>query len=107
MLEIELTGTSPDRTPTALDITIESKLTTAGGTAQVRMRSWDTGTYELVHSYPIGLSESAVAFTDDDAEDHVKGFNGKFIMRIRHTVVATFGAPEFDSYLDWVKVTPR
>jgi len=107
MLEIELTGTSPDRTPTALDITIESKLTTAGGTARVRMRNWDTGSYELVHSYPIGLSESAVAFTDEDAEDHVKGFNGKFIMRIRHTVVANFGVPQFDSYFDWMKITPR
>ncbi len=59
-----------------IDITIEDRIDQPSGTAQVRLRNWNTGQFEIVGSYPLGMSDAAHTFLDIDAANFVRQLGG-------------------------------
>lgn len=87
-----------------LELSIEGRLNTPGGTARVRLRNWTTGLLEPVHQYSIGTTEMVERMTDLGTANRIRASDGRVEASLRCSVVVTFTAQGFDAFVDHVAV---
>lgn len=84
-------------------IGIESRINHASGTARLRLRDQQTEQLVLVGQWAVSNTDQLVEFTVSEAHHYVDE-EGRIELRIRKSVVATFTALGFDSFIDLVSV---
>jgi hypothetical protein len=92
---------------TLLDLTVEGRISQSGGISKLRLRNWSTNSFQQVHQYPIGTTETMEVIGDVPATDRVRRSDGRIELSIRQTMVATFTVMGFDSFTDHVAITVR
>jgi len=103
-MEMVVHAVTAANAPTTLDISIESRIDQPAGSAQLRLRNWNTNEFELVGQYAIENSETTELVEDIDAAPYVSG-TGQIDLSIKHIVFVPFLAFTFDSYIDHVQMT--
>ncbi len=71
--------------PTSLDLTIEDRIDQPTGTAQIRLRNWSTGNFEVVETYAINSTDAVHTSENIDATNYVDA-NGAIELSIKHIV---------------------
>jgi len=89
----------------SLDLTVEGRINQSGGTSKLRLRNWSTNSFQQVHQYPIGVTETVEVIEDVPAMNRVRQSDGRIEVSIRQSVVTTFTAMGFDSFTDQVAIT--
>jgi len=93
-----------------IDIAVESRIDEVSGSARIFLRNWNTGDFEQVRSYTIGLSEETEIVQDIAASDHDHDYigpNGEIDLLLKHNVFRPFVAFQFDSFFDFVQIVVR
>jgi hypothetical protein len=92
--------------PSTLELMIEDRIDHPAGTAQIRLRNWNTGQFESVGSYPLGPSDAVHVLSNIDAANFVSG-SGAIDVSIKHIVFVPFLAFTFESFIDHVQIDVR
>lgn len=104
LMRLEVFFAIDGQAPNEVELAIESRISQPGGQATVSLRRWSTGSLITVGSYAIGTSEQTESFGPLASSDFVRDTDGLVEVRIKHVVVATFGAAGFQSFFDVVGV---
>ena len=88
-----------------IDIAIESRMNTAGGSVQLQLRNWATDLFDALHTYPATQQYETELIVGIDAATYLRETDHRIRLAIRHSAVATFSASGFDSYFNLVQVT--
>jgi hypothetical protein len=88
-----------------LDLLHEARLSQAGGTAQYRLRNWNTNKFVLVHSHSISAVEAVYSKTAIPAADYIRISDGRIDLDIRLYTIVNFDPDGFDSFTDQVRIT--
>ncbi len=106
-LQLQVLATTDATDAQQLAVTIESGINHPAGTATLRLRNWQTGQLQVVESFAISNTESAVTIDRVDATDRIRNSDGRIELSVRHVVIAVFTALGFDSRFDLVEVQPQ
>jgi hypothetical protein len=90
-----------------IDLTVEGRLNQSGGNARLRLRNWTTNSFQEVHEYALGSTEIVESVTGVDATDRIRQTDGRILLSMRITVLATLSAQGFDAFTDQVVIAPR
>lgn len=88
-----------------MDVAIESRTNVPGAAARVRLRNVNTGSFVLVHQFPVGTTEFVETIDDIAAGNYIDQGNGAITMRLRYSSVVTFSALGFDAFIDEVAMS--
>jgi subtilisin family serine protease len=102
--QIRVVGDAAQTGAATIDVMYEGRISQAGGTAQWRLRNWNTNGLELVHSHPIGATEGLFTKTGIPAATYIRG-DGIIHLVIRHYTIVNFDPDGFDSFTDHVRMT--
>jgi len=102
-MEVQFLATTTVDAPAMVDLTIESKINEPSGSTQVRMRNWNTGQYELLGQYTVGLEDNVRQFPGLDATRYVSNL-GEIDMRVKVLVFRPILAYTFQSYIDQIEI---
>jgi len=105
VIDLRLTFETAQLAAQLMDITVESRVNVPGATARVRLRNVTTGSFVLVHQYPVGTTEAVESITDLPATSYIDQGTGEIIMRLRYSAVATFSAAGFDAFIDQTAIS--
>ncbi len=105
-MEMRVTATTTINNPTNIDLTIEDRIDQPAGQAQIRLRNWNNGVFDLVGSYAINQSEQARPIEGIDATQYVNA-TGQIEVSIKHIVFVPFLAFTFESFIDEVRIDVR
>ena len=104
ILTLTIVATAP-ASATQIELTVESKLNNAGGTARIRMKNWTNGgTFEEVRTYATGLNETVETVTGLNADELIHDTDGRIELQHHQFVVATFSASGFEGSFDWIEM---
>jgi len=92
--------------PTALDITVESRIDEPAGNSGIRLRNWTTGEFDQVGAHAVGETDQIVTIDGIDAADYVNE-TGQIEISIKQTVFVPIFAFTFESFFDQVEVVIR
>jgi len=107
LVELRIGATTGNLAAATLSLSVEGRLNQVGGMARLRLRNWATNTFQQVHQYPIGSTESIETINGIDATDRIRQTDGRILLSIRNSAVATFSAAGFDSFTDHVVISPQ
>jgi choice-of-anchor B domain-containing protein len=88
-----------------MDIAIESRTNVAGASAKVRLRNVNTGSFVLIHTFPVGTTEFVESIDDIAAPNYINQTSGDITMRARYISIVTFSAQGFDAFIDQVTMS--
>jgi len=91
-------------TPDELEVSVRYRLNTPGGTALVRLRKWTNNTWQVLDSHSIGVDWMDRTVEGVNAAGLVRASDGRILLSIRHTVLASFTTSQFRSYLDLAEI---
>lgn len=107
LLDLRIDAVSEVSAPSTIGLLVESRINQNGGTARLRLRNWNTGVVTQVSQYAVGNVEMIHEVTGLNAANFVRAGDGAIELHIRNSVIATFTALGFDSYLDHVAIDVR
>jgi hypothetical protein len=90
-----------------IDLVIEGRLNHPNGTCRLRLRNWTSGSFNQVHQYPIGQTETTEEVLGIAAVNFIRPSDGRIELSVRQSVVVTFSATGFDSFTDLVEIMVR
>lgn len=102
-MEIVFDTQTTEQSPTHVDVHVESRINSTGGTARVRLWNWNTSQYEQIGIHAIGQVDQANDFLDRDAAKYVSS-TGAIRLSVRHVVIVPVFAFRFDSFFDVVRI---
>jgi len=92
-----------DAHATNLNLTIEDRIDEPAGSAAVALFDWNTGVYDSVGGYALGMTDQVHAINGVQAPDYVS-VDGTIRVRIKHRVFVPFLAFTFESFVDEVRI---
>ncbi len=92
--------------PTLIDVMVRSHLSDAGGTAQLKLRNWTTGSLDLIGTYGTSTAQTTNFFTDINAADYI-GSGGEIELSIKHVINVPYLAFTFESFIEQVQITVK
>jgi hypothetical protein len=105
-MELRVTALTTFADPSSIDLTIEDRIDVPSGRAQIRLRNWNSGAFDLVGTYAIGTAEEARSLVGIDAPNYV-GAAGEIEISIKHIVNAPSLVFTFESFIDHVNINVR
>lgn len=90
-----------------LELAIETRINHPTGTAKIRLRNWQTNSFQQVVTHPLTFTETMYELNDIDASNRVRASDGRVQVSIRHIVAAVFSAQGFDSEFDLTSLNVR
>ncbi len=103
IVQLTFRGETTVTSPSELALRIESRINHPVGSAQVRLRNWNTNQLTLIDQYGLSNTESVYTNQVPSAEPYVSP-TGAIDLNVKHVVVAVFTALGFDSYFDEVNL---
>jgi hypothetical protein len=104
LIDLRVGGTTGVGSPQSIHLTIEGRLNSAGGTMRVRLKNWSTNSFQQVHQYPMGTSETIEVIAHLSAANRVRTPDGRIELSMRASMMATFSALGFDFFTDHVGI---
>jgi hypothetical protein len=104
LAETRIGATNHVENPTALDLLIEARLNQSGGTMKVRVRNWNTNSFNQVRQYSIGSAETVEPVMDIPAANYIRLSDNRVELSLRSSAVATFSAQGFEQQTDFVNI---
>jgi len=102
----DVTAVTSVGSPSAIDLTVESRIDQPSGTGQVWMYDWNAGAFDLIGTHPLGSTDAQQVFAGIPAGDYIDG-GGTMVIRLKHIVFVPFLAFTFESWLDLVEAEVR
>ncbi len=78
-----------------LHVSVETAINQPAGMGRVMLMNWGTGTFESIGTYGLGISDRCITFPNVDGHDFIRDGNGRVIVGLRGSVLATFSATGF------------
>jgi photosystem II stability/assembly factor-like uncharacterized protein len=107
VLDMRITVVTNELQGTEIDLAIEGRLNTPNGACRLRLRNWNTGSFNLVHQYAIGTTEALEEVTGVAAANFVRQTDGAIELSVRPSALVTFSAQGFDAFFDLVEIVVR
>lgn len=107
LAEIEVDATAHDFPQDFVSLQVDLALSEPNGFIAIRARNWQTKSFDLLDTKPVGMDVVRIGLADLDGADYVRASDGAVAMRLRTVVPAVFSAIGFDSFFDWVDVITR
>jgi hypothetical protein len=104
LAETRIGATNRVENPTALDLLIEARLNQSGGTMKVRVRNWNTNSFNQVRQYSIGSAETVEPVMDIPAANYIRLSDNRVELSLRASALATFSALGFEEQIDFVNI---
>jgi len=104
-MEMAVLAEAPGLNPSAVNLKIESRIDQPSGTAQVRVKNFNTTEFDLVGSFPITDTDSVEMIQGLDGSTYYNANNGRVRVKVKHIVFVPFLAFTFESFIDEVEVT--
>lgn len=90
--------------PQSINTSIESSINNPSGTLKLRLKNWESDTFEEVEAFEIGFDEQTDSATVENPADFVREADGRIEVSARYIVASTLTAQGFDSFIDRVGV---
>ncbi|MGI9015066.1 MAG: YCF48-related protein [Phycisphaerales bacterium] len=94
-------------TPSRVDITVEARLNNPNGNVNLRLRNFNTGGLQSVHTYILGTTETRETASVTPAAQYVRDNDGRIELSMKTVVVATFSTSGFRAEVDQILITLR
>ncbi len=107
VVDLVVGASSPNSSPSSMNITVEGRLNNSGGTSNWRLRNWTTNNFEQVHQHPLGSNEVTESLEDIIAANRVRPSDGRIELSVRQSVIIVFSVSGFDSLTDHVQILVR
>jgi len=108
LIEFILGAHTSAPSPALLDVIVESHVTNAVyGITWLRLRNWNTGTFDLIRQFNTESADSPEPLLDIPAANYVRASDGRIEVRIRQTSLTTFQISGFDSEFDRISIFAR
>jgi len=86
-----------------LDLLVETRIDEPAGTAQIRLYNWNTGQFDFVRSFSVGLTDQIHVVDNLSASNRVND-EGELAVSIKEIVFVPFLAFRFDGFFDHVRI---
>jgi len=107
LIDLRVGATTTMDTPASLDLTLEGRFNNPSGTVRMRLRNWSTGSFQLVHQFPLGTLELRETAPGIPASNLVRSSDGRIEASLRASMLATFSIQGFDWFIDQVAIDVR
>jgi subtilisin family serine protease len=103
VVETRIFFTTPGN-PGEFDLEARTRLNSPGGVERIEIRDWVNGGWVLLEQNSIGTTWQDSSIEIANAEDFIRPSDGRIIVRITHSVLASFGSDSFRSYIDLAEI---
>jgi len=100
-MEMVIDAVSSVDSPANLDLSVEARIDEPVGQAELSLRNWNTGEFDVVARYAIGETEDVFNVNDLDAGAYVSE-TGAIELSVKHIVFVPIFAFTFESFIDEV-----
>ncbi|MGI9015067.1 MAG: hypothetical protein ACR2GY_12595 [Phycisphaerales bacterium] len=90
-----------------IDLAIEARLNNPNGNVNLRLRNFNTGGLQSVHTYILGTTETRETASVTPAAQFVRSSDGRIELSMKTVVIATFSTSGFRVEVDHVEMSVR
>lgn len=107
LLRMRIGARTNVQNPSALDITIEGRITDVEAQTTLLLRDWVNGGYVQVDRFAMGLNETVHETSVPDASRFVRASDGRIRLEIKQIVFFSFTLNGFHTFLDQMEIVVR
>jgi len=104
LLDVRTVHRTSINDPAIINIKIESRVDEPGGIAKVFLKNRNTGGWDRIRKYAVGMTEDTIFILDESASAYFDA-NGKAVLRITHEMSTTSDDDSFTSSFDLIELT--
>ncbi|MGI9015065.1 MAG: FG-GAP repeat domain-containing protein [Phycisphaerales bacterium] len=104
VFDLRIGSTTNVQSPARIDLAVEARLNNPNGNVNIRLRDYDSGNLEQVHSYILGTTELRETASVTPAAQFVRSADGRIELSMKTVVIATFSTSGFRIEVDQVAI---
>ncbi|MGI9015064.1 MAG: hypothetical protein ACR2GY_12580 [Phycisphaerales bacterium] len=104
IVAIEVGALSVVDEPVRIELAVEARLNNPNGMVNMRLRNFDAGGFQSVHSYVLGTTEMRETASVTPAAQYVRSADGRIELSMKTVVVATFSTSGFRQEVDHIEI---